>query len=127
MSSVLDASALLAALKGEPGSDVVAAAIASGADICGVNLGEVVSKLCDGGMDGEAIRSTIALLGLNVIDFDESLAYAAGLLRPRTRQAGLSLGDRACLALAQRLGTEALTTDKRWASLNLGIGVRIIR
>ena len=63
---------------------------------------------------------------LNIIDFDVNLAYLVGSLRPLTKGAGLSLGDRACLALAQRLGLPALTTDRAWKDLSLDIEVRVI-
>ena len=66
-------------------------------------------------------------ISLNIIDFDVHLAYQVGSLRPLTKGAGLSLGDRACLALAQRLGLPALTTDRAGKDLSLGIEVRVIR
>lgn len=125
--TVLDASAVLAALKREPGADVVAAAIANGAAVSAVNLAEVVSTLADRGMDEATVHATLDQLDLQVVDFDTDLAYAAGLLRPRTRQFGLSLGDRACLVLAQRLGAEALTADRTWADLSRDFAVRIVR
>jgi PIN domain nuclease of toxin-antitoxin system len=124
---VLDASALLAALQHEAGSEQVAAALMDEPTIGAVNLCEVVSKLADVGMEEQSIRAAIDGLGLNVVDFDSALAYAAGLLRVQTKQAGLSLGDRACLALAQGLDMEALTTDQRWAVLPLVVKVRLVR
>lgn len=125
--SVLDASALLAFLNAEPGSVVVATALRQGAAISAVNLSEVVAKLSDDGMTPVAIHGALGAVHLTVIDFDANLAYQTGLLRPATRHAGLSLGDRACLALAQHLGVPALTTDRQWQSLSLGVPVRLIR
>ena len=66
-------------------------------------------------------------MSIQVVPFDEELAYRAGLLRSATRSAGLSLGDRACLALAERLGVPALTTDRIWGTLQLGIQIEVIR
>jgi ribonuclease VapC len=126
-SSVLDASALLALLRGEPGSEQVRNAIAQGAAISAVNLSEVVAKLSDSGVPDAEIHQAIDPLRLETIPFDEELAYRAGLLRPLTRQLGLSLGDRACLALAERLGWPALTADQNWQRLQLGITVQLIR
>ena len=125
MSSVLDASALLAALNAEPGSEVVAAE--SDPIISAVNLSEVVAKLVERGGADEDVRAAIGVLRLEVRDFDIELAHAAGLLRRATRQQGLSLGDRACLALADSLGLPVLTTDRTWLDLRLGIDVRVIR
>ncbi len=124
---VLDASALLALLNSEPGSDVVTTAVAAGASISAVNLAEVVGKLDEIGMPLASIRLALDALGLDVVPFDTELAYATGLLRASTRKAGLALGDRACLALAQREQVDALTTDRSWAGLNLGVSVRVAR
>ncbi len=126
-SAVLDASALLALLGNEPGSMQVATAISNGAAISAVNLAEVVAKLQERGASEAVIRATLMPLTLTVVAFDADLAYATGLLRTATRPAGLSLGDRACLALAQRLGVSALTTDRAWATLGLPIAVTVIR
>jgi PIN domain nuclease of toxin-antitoxin system len=115
---VLDASALLALVHGEEGADVVEATI-PGAQISAVNLAEVVGKLADIGMPEDEIRAALAGLGLRVVDFDERLAFAAGLLRPLTRSEGLSLGDRACLAVAAATHRPALTADRSWAELGL--------
>ncbi|HEU5440983.1 MAG TPA: type II toxin-antitoxin system VapC family toxin [Ktedonobacterales bacterium] len=125
--AVLDASALLALLQSEPGAALVATALTSGAIISAVNFSEVVAKLRDRGMPELDARAALDQLPLSIIAFDLSLAYAAGLLRPQTRAAGLSLGDRACLALAVSLGLEVLTTDRSWAALGLGITVTLIR
>ena len=79
------------------------------------------------GMTEPTIHAAIDSLGLYTVDFDADLAYVAGLLRPATRRAGLSLGDRACLALALRLEVEALTADRSWADLELDVPVRVVR
>lgn len=123
---VLDASALLALLNGEPGEEVVAEAIPD-AVISAVNLSEVVARLCEAGMPEGAIRQALLPLALDVEPFDEDQAYQAGLLRAATRSAGLSLGDRGCLKLARKLGVPALTADKTWLDLSLGVAVRPIR
>jgi len=125
-SVVLDASALLALVYAEPGSDVVGAML-SNARISAVNLSEVAAKLAEGGMTAPDIRAALDGLGLSVVPFDADLAYAAGLLRPATKAAGLSLGDRACLALAARLGLPALTADAAWQRVDVGVDVRPIR
>lgn len=125
-SLVLDASALLALLQGEPGVERWESAVAAAA-ISAVNLSEVVAKLADAGMSEEEIRTTLEPLGLEVVDFDAEQAYQAGLLRPITRPAGLSLGDRACLALARARRTPALTADQAWDTVHVGAEVRVIR
>lgn len=124
---ILDASALLALLNQEPGSDVVAAAMRDGAAIGTVNLSEVVAKLAEAGMPETDIRTALNPLPLEVMPFDSELAFVAGSLRPLTRAAGLSLGDRACLALGQRLRVPVLTTDAAWQNLALGVDVSLAR
>lgn len=126
-SYVLDASALLALLKGESGSERVVEAITGGASISAVNFSEVVGKLRDGGMPEEAIHESLDPLELDIVQFDRKLAYRAGLLLPFTKKAGLSLGDRACLALAQHLNLPALTTDRIWNGLLPAVTVQLIR
>jgi len=105
--------------------------IADGARISAVNLAEVVTRMVDQGYDEEEAHADLASLALEVVPFDEELAYRTGLLRTATRSAGLSLGDRACLALAERLGLPALTADRSWAMLQLdarlGIQVEVVR
>ncbi len=92
-----------------------------------VNVAEVVSKLADTGMNVAEVRSLVDTLGLEVAPFDEELAHATGMLRPSTRRKGLSLGDRACLALARHLALPALTADRSWAELDVGVEVTLIR
>lgn len=123
---VLDASALLAVLLRERGAEVVLDLL-PGAVIGAVNLAEVVAKLQERGFPDDETEQSIADLDLPVVPFDEGLAMAAGKLRLRTRSAGLSLGDRACLALAMARGSPAVTTDRSWAGLDLGVEVIVAR
>jgi len=126
MTVVLDASAVLTILNEEPGMTVVVEVLPL-AVIGAVNISEAVAKLADGGMPGPEIQEAIEGLGLDVVPFDAELALAAGLLRPLTRLAGLSLGDRACLALGMRLHVPVLTADRSWAGLDLDVEVRLLR
>jgi PIN domain nuclease of toxin-antitoxin system len=124
--AVLDASALLALLNAEPGADVVAQEL-PGAVISAVNLSEVVAKLCGAGIPENVIHQILEPLGLEIAPFDEEQAYQAGLLRPATREAGISLGDRACLSLGKMLGVVTLTADRTWEELSIGTNIRVIR
>lgn len=131
-SAVLDASALLAYLHDEPGADVVADAIAVGATISTVNLGEVLSRLADRGADPARVVRQMTDRGLlegaiTVEPFTSADAIEIGRTRPLTRGHGLSLGDRACLALARRLEVPAITADRTWSKLDLKIELRQIR
>jgi PIN domain nuclease of toxin-antitoxin system len=123
--AVLDASALLALLQDEPGSERVLATL-PGALISAVNLSEVVAKLAEVGMPAATIQRSLRL-SIEVVPFDDELAVRTGLLRPVTRSAGLSLGDRACLALAASRSLPALTTDRAWNSVATGVDVVVIR
>jgi PIN domain nuclease of toxin-antitoxin system len=123
---VLDASALLAMINGEPGSETVAAALGEAA-ISAVNLTEVVTKMIDIGIpEDDAWNEAIDLVP-RVLAFGSELSRRAARLRISTRTLGLSLGDRACLALAQHLRLPALTTDQAWRSLSIGVEIRLIR
>lgn len=122
---VLDASALLCLMRNEPGADRVADALPD-AVISAANLSEVIAKLADlGGDPGDAIED-IRMLQIEVVALDQEQAELAGQLRNATRGAGLSLGDRACLALAIRRGAVAMTTDRAWAGIADAAGVRVI-
>lgn len=125
-SVVLDASAVLALLWEERGSDVVAEAI-EGAAISAVNVAEVIAKLAaEHAPDDDAVE-TVEALRLDVVAFDIEQAGAVGVLRRRTARSGLSLGDRACLHLGRLLDREVLTADRSWAKLDIGVRVRVIR
>ncbi|HEV7159397.1 MAG TPA: type II toxin-antitoxin system VapC family toxin [Caulobacteraceae bacterium] len=123
---VLDASALLCLIHREQGWETVRTAL-PGSRIGAVNLGEVVARLSERGMTPEAIDSALGLLDLRVVAFDAEQARASGLLRQATRSAGLSLGDRACLVLAARLGATALTADRAWRGVEVGVKIQLIR
>lgn len=123
---ILDASAVLALLLREAGHEAVALH-AQGAMLLSVNLSEVLSRIADKGGDPVAAHALLARLELTIIDFDEALAVKAAALRTPTKAIGASLGDRACLALAQQLSLPVLTADRRWAELDLGIDIRLIR
>ena len=128
-SFVLDASALVAYLRAEPGADRVLSAIATGATMTTLNFGEVAGWFIRQGADEAYVRSLRARLVFPLVPFDDDLAIRAALLLPATRSAGLSLGDRACLALASRSGIPALTADGAWAGVAdvIGIAVDLIR
>ena len=113
---VLDASALIAMFLGEPGAADVRANLA-GARLSTVNLAEVLGKLA---APEESAGLVDDLLALDVVsvDFTPADALEVARLLPLTRSQGLSLGDRACLALGRRLGAEVLTTEQRWAELS---------
>jgi ribonuclease VapC len=123
---VLDSSALLAVLRSEPGRERVAGRL-NGAAMSSVNLCEVLTKTVD---DGGAVNDVVGRLyelGIEFIEFDDISGTEAADLREKTRAHGLSLGDRACLALAKRLGGVALTADRAWAEVDAGVAVELIR
>lgn len=126
MSDVVDASAVLAFLREEPGADRVLAVLPT-ACISAVNLAEVASHLASSGLELTEIRAVLDALALEVAPFDEAQALEVAWLRPATRAAGLSLGDRACLALAARRGGRAITADRAWARLDLAVEIVTIR
>ncbi len=126
MSVVLDASAVLAALWREPGADRVEAAL-NDAQISAVNLSELVAKLVDRGATAQNVRDILAGIGAQVVDFTAEQAVNAGLIRHQTKALGLSLGDRACLALARLNGATVLTADRVWAHRDLGVDIEVIR
>jgi ribonuclease VapC len=132
LAAALDASALLAYLREEPGADVVADVIAGGAVMSTVNRAEVLSRAADRGADPASLAAELTDSGLLdgaiiVEPFTAADAIEATRLRPLTHCAGLSLGDRACLALARRLRTQAVTADNAWQGIAHGVELRLIR
>ena len=121
---VLDASALLAMLLGEPGGEKVKAAI-EGALLCAVNLAEIVSHYAKPGASRPDVEAKSRPLPIRVVPVDAALSHEAGMLRPFTRPGGLSLGDRYCLALAKREGLPALTAERRWPDIAAAADVTV--
>ena len=126
MTIVLDASALLAYLQDEPGSEVIDEVLAESV-MSSVNWTEVIQKSLAAGVNVDGMFDELQALGLRIEPFTIENAELAGRLWQQTRQAGLSLGDRACLSLGMDLKVLVLTADRAWASLNLSIDIKIIR
>ena len=124
--SVLDASALLALLDSEPGADLVKTAIPT-AVISTVNLAEVYSRVADRGPAAWTAIEELRFALKEIVPFTDEMAELAGRLRPLTRELGLSLGDRACLALAILRDADVFTADRVWLKLKLPCTVHIIR
>ena len=121
---VLDASALLAYLQRESGCEAV---VLTGSAISTVNWSEVVQKAVQAGLDPEGLGDEVAAHGLRMIDLTARRAESVALLWARTRNAGLSLADRACLALAAELAVPAVTTDRAWLAVDVGVEVIVVR
>lgn len=126
--AVLDTSALLAMLLGEAGGELVVPVLAESA-MSTVNLAEVVGYYARKGASERDIQLVLGGLPIERIPLDDDLATKTGLLLPLTKSAGLSLGDRACIALARRMGVKVMTADRAWHALGrqLGIDVELIR
>ena len=121
---VLDASALLAYLHDEPGGDRVRLA---GAMISSVNWSEVMQKAIARGVETKGMRQDLESLGLIIVDFDAHQAELAAELWASTHTVGLSLGDRACLALGIARSANVVSADRSWQTLSLGVSVHLIR
>ena len=124
--AVLDTSAILAVLLGEPGADQIAA-IMPRSLVSVANEAEVVTVLVRSGAKPEQAVRAVLNLAYDVVELDADLARRAGTLWRETKPRGLSLGDRCCLALAEREKLPALTADRHWADLKLGIEVKLFR
>lgn len=122
---VLDSSALLALLRGDTGAERVGAWI-DGAAISAVMLSDVADKLHDLGGAQPEVEAAMRLIDIEVVEFNREQALLAAALRPLTRDRGLPLGDRACLALAATRGVAALTGDRISESLDVGIAVELV-
>ncbi|MGE0809898.1 MAG: type II toxin-antitoxin system VapC family toxin [Immundisolibacter sp.] len=126
MTAVLDASSLLAFLHNEPGAQRVWDAL-PGALVSTVNWSEVVQKALQRDADIAGLHDEFAQIGVEFVPFTVAQAEIAALLWPRTRASGLSLGDRACLALAMERQAPLLTADRAWSGLDIGVAVEQIR
>ncbi|SRR5579859_5843326 len=124
---VLDASALLALLNREPGAEKLTPQLLSAAASSTVNLAEVQAKLVERGLDPDDAWEATLTPVREVVDFTADHARLAGTLIAQTRSLGLSLGDRACLALGITLRAPVYTTDKSWKNLKLGVQIHVIR
>jgi ribonuclease VapC len=123
---VLDASALIALIYQEKGQDVVEKYLPN-AEISTVNFSEVAAYVIKKGIPAKEAIALLRDLSLDIIDFDESQSLLAAQLILKTSAKGLSLGDRACLALAYENKHSVLTADKIWATLDLNIDIVLIR
>jgi ribonuclease VapC len=123
---VADSSAILALLKQEQ-IEFIEPRRLFGAAISTVNLCEIIEKLCAGGLEPAGADAAVERLNLDIIAFTAAHGRVAAHLRRPTQRAGLSLGDRACLALALDLGLPVATADRAWAGVNIGVEVILIR
>lgn len=124
MACVLDASAVLCLLFSEKGAEKVEARLGD-ASISVVNYTEVLSKLVDRGLDADEAIRDLSDLDITVLPVGQEVAEGAARLRSLSKEAGLSLGDRFCLALARSLGVPALTTDRAWKDIAKLAGVKV--
>jgi PIN domain nuclease of toxin-antitoxin system len=125
---VLDTSALLAWLWKEPGDAAVQRALtAGGCRLSTVNLAELLAKLQDTGVPVAQGLALLSELELTFEPMSAADAAESARLRSATRSVGLSLGDRACLALAHRLGLPVLTADRAWLKAEVGVAIEFIR
>jgi ribonuclease VapC len=126
MSVVLDSSAILALIWDEPGSDIVSDSL-DGAVMSTVNYAEVLTKIVDRSIDEKHAKILLASLAVEVISFDKAQSESVSQLRAQTRHLGLSLGDRACIALAMSKGCPVLTADRAWAEISIGVEIKLLR
>ena len=123
---VLDTSAVLADFLKEPGYETVQAC-AGAVMVSTVNVAEVYAKLFERSVSAEKIEQLRLIEPFSVVEFDRSQAMLSAKLRPATKHKGISLGDRACLALAIQQNATVLTADRAWNGLDLGVEIKFIR
>jgi ribonuclease VapC len=124
---VLDASAILAVINREPGCEKLTPELLAGAAGSTVNLAEVQTKLVSRGWTADEAWEDATSPIREVLPFTEDHAKMAGSLAAQTQHLGLSLGDRACLAVGMALGVPIYTAEKTWKKLKLGVRVHVIR
>ncbi len=122
----MDASAILAVIKGEDGAERVTNT-ARGARISALNFCEIAAWLAERGSTSEDIERVVGPFDLTVEVFDRPRAMAAAHLAAKTKRRNISLADRACLALAQELGVPAITGDRAWRDLDVGVEIQLFR
>lgn len=125
-SAVLDATALLAVLYREPGSEAVAPVL-YGATVSAINYSEVLKKVVERGGDIAMTSHFLDRQQLNIVPFDRERAIAAAAILPHTKAHGLSFADRACLSAGKEFGLPVFTSDKRMSETTLDVTVRLIR
>lgn len=123
---VLDASALIALLKNEPGADVVAAHLDDPV-MSTANLAETLTRMAEDGGDAGAIKERLDEGPIQFVPVSDEHALAAAQLRIPTKALGLSLGDRLCLALGLEQQLPVLTADRRWKEIDVGVNVVLVR
>jgi PIN domain nuclease of toxin-antitoxin system len=123
---VVDASAIIAVIKGESGAQRTTEGV-QGAHMSALNYCEIVGWLAERGSTAIDVENVIGPFNLTVEDFNRSRALAAGLLTAKTKGRNISLPDRACIALAIELGLPAMTGDRVWRDLGLGVEIVLIR
>lgn len=124
---VLDASAVIALLRDEPGAEFVRSKLGRAA-MSAVNLQEVAKELGDQGLEPHEVAETLEGISLQVLPHDIEDALLSASLASVTRRFGRGLGDRTCMALAIRLGVPAVTTDKAWVQMEIpGLEVVLAR
>lgn len=126
MAFVFDASVVLAVLFEEPIGNLQFGDLLEGL-LSSVHYSEILARCVDRGMGADLAERQIARLNIAIVPFDAGNARQAAQLREATRHRGLSLGDRACLALARREGLPVLTADRQWEGLDIGVDIRLIR
>jgi ribonuclease VapC len=124
---VLDSSAVFALLNREPGADKLTAELLSISTCSTVNLAEVHRKLVNRGLSESDAWTAATAAVSELVDFTAAHAQIAGDLVRHTRPFGLSLGDRACLALGMDLGVPVYTADRSWKKLHLPVKINVIR
>ncbi|HEX3149211.1 MAG TPA: type II toxin-antitoxin system VapC family toxin [Gemmataceae bacterium] len=123
---VLDSSAFLAVANREPGADRVQPVLRQ-AFLSAVSLTEVLQKLVHKGMTLSNAEKYVREFIGSVVAFDHTHAAIAAEMAALTRQFGLSLADRSCLALARSMGAVVMTADQNWVKLDLGVQIELIR
>ena len=122
---VLDASALIAMLKEEPGGEQVRSVL-SRSRLSAANLAEVVSHFVRLTVPADELTRTLDQLPLRVVVVDQSIGALAGRMIASTGRLGLSLGDRICLATAKLAGAQAMTADRAWRDVAELVGVEVV-
>jgi ribonuclease VapC len=125
--AVLDASAILAIIHQEPGYEKLTPNLLARSVVSAVNVAEVQSKLVSHGWPPEEAWEDATSPVQEIVPFDADHARIAGDLAAQTRQLGLSLGDRACLALGLALKAPVYTSEKVWKTLRLSVPVHALR